>query len=62
MSNKDVIGLPEAAVLLGVHYVTAVRWAKAGKFPGAYRLPGGSERSRYRVDRKALLRWKRENK
>ena len=56
--KSDIIGLREAAQELGVHYVTALRWCYAGKFPGAYSLPT-QKRRHWRVDRKALLKYKR---
>ena len=44
-----VYTLREAAELLGISYVQALRLAKAGRLPGAFRLG-----SRYRVSRQVL--------
>ena len=56
--TSDTLSIREAAEVLNVHYVTALRYARLGLLPGTYKLPGGAT-SPYRVDRKALERWKR---
>lgn len=47
-----VLTIGEAAAVLRLAEKTAKDWARAGKLPGAFKLPGGKE---WRVKRDDLL-------
>jgi hypothetical protein len=44
MKERVYLSTAQAAAELGVSSGAVLNWAKAGRFPGAFRTPGGSKR------------------
>lgn len=57
--TNEVVSSEEAARLLGVTSRSILNWARAGRFPGAFRTPGGRQRGGdWRIPRAAVEAFK----
>lgn len=44
MPDTEYVSTERAATMLGVSRKAVFTWARSGKFPGAFRTPGGERR------------------